>query len=74
LSRINAIRFDGRSIYHGLTLRLERRQGSGRFLASITATSTENLGVDRANIGAGPAQRPDQLRNLNLQFGLRLSF
>ena len=25
LSRINAIRFDGRSIYHGLTIRAERR-------------------------------------------------
>jgi len=25
LSRVNAIRFDGRSIYHGVTLRLNRR-------------------------------------------------
>ena len=25
-----------------------------------------NLGVDQANIGAGPAQRPDQLRDPNL--------
>ena len=144
LSRINAIRFDGKSIYHGVTFKVERRlaeplrlqrqlhavalQGrrvepgrhgvgsessrrtcgtsstrpaNGRPRASTTATSsspaastscrssanaggvakavlggwranaifiaqagapfTVNLGVDRANIGAGPAQRPDQL-------------
>ena len=30
------------------------------------APFTVNLGVDRANIGAGPAQRPDQLRDPNL--------
>jgi hypothetical protein len=29
LSRINAIRFDRKSIYHGLTMRLERRMASG---------------------------------------------
>ena len=148
LSRINAIRFDGRSIYHGLTLKAERRFqddysynigytlstskddasspgpteseanvpqdvrnifsdsgewapssfdrrhqlvasgtlqipsfGRSRGLAGalldgwrvnavLTAQSgapfTVNLGVDRANIGAGPAQRPDQLRAANL--------
>ena len=148
LSRINAIRFDGKSIYHGLTLRLERRLSSGIafntsytlsyskddasspgpteseanvpqnvrnifdetgewafssfdhrhqfiasgvyelpffressgfagavargwranvvFVAQSGAPFTVNLGVDRANIGAGPAQRPDQLRNPNL--------
>jgi hypothetical protein len=153
LSRINAIRFDGRSIYHGLTLKTERRlrnnyaytisytlSGSwddasspgpteseanvpqnvrnifGRdgewarssfdrrhqFLASATyqlpslarsrgalnallggwrvngvltaqsgAPFTVNLGIDRANIGAGPAQRPDQLRDPNLAGGER---
>jgi hypothetical protein len=145
LSRINAIRFDGRSIYHGLTLKAVRRVhgnlgfnvsytlstskddasspgpteseanvpqnvrnifGAGgewarssfdhrhQFVASAvyeipfpsragavsrawlagwrtnivwTAQSgapfTVNLGVDRANIGAGPAQRPDQLHD-----------
>ena len=30
------------------------------------APFTVNLGVDRANIGAGPAQRPDQIRDPNL--------
>ena len=145
LSRINAIRFDGKSIYHGLTLRAERRlrdhvayrvsytlstskddasspgatesesnvpqdvrnifdetgewapssfdhrhqflasavyelpffAGAGgltgailegwRVSAVLTAQSgapfTVNLGVDQANIGAGPAQRPDQVRD-----------
>jgi hypothetical protein len=148
LSRINAIRFDGKSIYHGLTLKTERRlrnnysfnvsytlstskddasspgatesetnlpqnvrdvfSESGewayssfdhrhQFVASggwelpsfasgglknnvlggwrvntiFTAQSgapfTINLGVDQANIGAGPAQRPNQLRDPNLR-------
>ncbi len=148
MSRINAIRFDGQSIYHGLTFKAERRlgnnyaynvsytlsiskndasspgatesetnvpqdvrnvfdetgewahssfdhrhqfiasgtfqfpgfSGSGGFVeavlggwranAILTAQSgapfTVNLGVDQANIGAGPAQRPDQLRAPNL--------
>jgi hypothetical protein len=148
LSRINAIRFDGKSIYHGLTLRLERRLSSDYafnvsytlsyskddasspgpteseanvpqdvrnifdetgewalssfdhrhqfiastvyqlpffresnglaraiagdwrvnavFIAQSGAPFTVNLGVDRANIGAGPAQRPDQKRDPNL--------
>ena len=143
LSRINAIRFDGKSIYHGVTFKAERRLrnnyaynvsytlstskddasspgateseanvpqnvrnifdetgewahssfdhrhqfvasgvyelpffvGAGGFTeaafggwrvnAILTAQSgapfTVNLGVDQANIGAGPAQRPDQL-------------
>jgi hypothetical protein len=151
LSRINAIRFDGRSIYHGLTLKIERRLREGysynvsytlsssvddasspgpteseanvpqnvrnifsesgewapssfdhrhQFVASGTyeipvapggvtglifggwrataifvvqsgAPFTVNLTVDRANIGAGPAQRPDQLRDPNLSAGGR---
>jgi hypothetical protein len=153
LSRINAIRFDGKSIYHGLTLRLERRSSSGiafntsytlsyskddasspgpteseanvpqnvrnifdeagewafssfdhrhqfivggvyqlpffrnatgirgalgggwranaMFIAQSGAPFTVNIPVDRANIGAGPAQRPDQLRNPNLPAGQR---
>jgi hypothetical protein len=146
LSRINAIRFDGKSIYHGLTFKLERRLrdgysynvsytlsssiddasspgateseanvpqdvnnifsrsgewahssfdhrhlfvGSGTYelpfnvsgplqavlggwranaivIAQSGAPFTVNLAVDRANIGAGPAQRPDQLRDPNL--------
>ena len=142
LSRINSIRFDGKSIYHGVTLKAERRLANNfaynvsytwsdskddasspgpteaetnfpqdvrnifdetgewalssfnhrhQFIASgvyelpffrdaggvaeaalggwrvngiFTALSgspfTVNLSVDRANIGAGPAQRPDQ--------------
>jgi hypothetical protein len=153
LSRINAIRFDGKSIYHGLTLKAERRL-SGRyaynvsytlstsrddasspgatesetnvpqnvrlvfdeagewaassfdhrhqvvasgvyelpalhdargvtaallngwranaiFIAQSGAPFTVNLSVDRANIGAGPAQRPDQLGDPNLPGGER---
>jgi hypothetical protein len=148
LSRINAIRFDGKSIYHGLTLKLERRftsdvafnasytlshskddasspgatesetnvpqdvrnifdetgewalssfdhrhqfivsglyqlpffrdsvgltrailgdwRANAVFIAQTGAPFTVNLSVDRANIGAGPAQRPDQLRDPNL--------
>jgi hypothetical protein len=34
--------------------------------AQSGAPFTVNLGVDQANIGAGPAQRPDQLRDPNL--------
>jgi len=36
------------------------------FMAQSGAPFTVNLGVDRANIGAGPAQRPNQLRDPNL--------
>jgi hypothetical protein len=154
LSRITAIRFDGKSIYHGLTLRVERRlrdhyaynvsytlsqskddasspgaseseanlpqnvqnvfsdrgewalssfdhrhqfiasgtyqlpffDGAGGltealladwranaiFNAQSGAPFTVNLSVDRANIGAGPAQRPDQLRDANLPGGERM--
>jgi hypothetical protein len=153
LSRINAIRFDGKSIYHALTLKLERRlanrfaynvsytlsqsrddasspgateseanvpqdvgnifdesgewarssfdhthqfiasgvyqvpffaDGTGLghallggwrvnaiLIAQSGAPFTVNLSVDRANIGAGPAQRPDQLRDPNLPGGER---
>ena len=41
------------------------------FIAQSGAPFTVNLGVDRANIGAGPAQRPDQLRDPNLPGGER---
>jgi hypothetical protein len=153
LSRINAIRFDGKSIYHGLTVRAERRlRDSFAYSVSYTlstskddasspgATESEanvpqdvrnifdetgewalssfnhthqlvassayelpsirsgaslvnqllsgwrvnavliaqsgapftvNLGVDQANIGAGPAQRPNQLTDPNLPRGQR---
>jgi hypothetical protein len=153
LSRINAIRFDGKSIYHGITLNVERRLANhygygvgytlstskddasspgateseanvpqnvrnifdesgewahssfdhrhqivasavyelpffagagglteaflggwrlnGIFTAQSGAPFTINLAVDRANVGAGPAQRPDQLRDPNLPRGDR---
>jgi hypothetical protein len=153
LSRVNAIRFDGKSIYHAVTFALERRLASRvaynvnytlsrskddasspgptesesgvpqdvnnifsdtgewarssfdhthQLIASGTyqtpslasrhaalrgafgdwrantiivlqsgAPFTVNLSVDRANVGAGPAQRPDQSRNPNLAGGDR---
>lgn len=37
------------------------------FFAQAGAPFTINLGVDNANIGAGPAQRPDQVTNPNLR-------
>ena len=36
------------------------------FFAQSGAPFTVNIGVDQANVGAGPAQRPDQLRDPNL--------
>jgi hypothetical protein len=39
---------------------------NGVFFAQTGAPFTVNLGVDQANIGAGPSQRPDQLRDPNL--------
>ncbi len=153
LSRIAAIRFDGKSIYHGITFKVERRLARGvafnvsytlsrskddasspgpteaeanvpqnvgnifdetgewalssfdhrhQFIASgvyqlpffreagglrggllggwrvnaiLIAQSgapfTVNLGTDRANVGAGPAQRPDQVGDPNLPGGQR---
>ncbi len=153
MSRINAIRFDGKSIYHGLTLKLERRlaghfaynvsytlshskddasspgateseanvpqnvnnifdetgewalssfdhrhqfiasgvyefpffmnangavkailggwRANAIFLAQAGAPFTVNLSVDRANVGTGPAQRPDQVRKPHLPGGER---
>lgn len=41
------------------------------FTAQSGAPFTVNLGVDQANIGSGPAQRPDQLRDPNLPGGER---
>jgi hypothetical protein len=39
---------------------------NGVFFAQTGAPFTVNLGVDQANIGAGPAQRPDETRDPNL--------
>jgi len=41
------------------------------FIAQSGAPFTVNLGIDRANVGAGPAQRPDQVRDPNLPAGRR---
>lgn len=41
------------------------------FFAQSGAPFTVNLGIDQANIGAGPAQRPDQLRDPNLPMSER---
>ncbi|MBI4887419.1 MAG: TonB-dependent receptor [Acidobacteria bacterium] len=151
LSRINAIRFDGRSLYHAVTVKMDRRLRGGYaynvsytlststddasspgpteseanvpqnvrnifsrsgewahssfdhrhlFVASGTyelpfaagsrfgvllggwrvnaifgaqsgAPFTVNLASDRANVGAGPAQRPDERRDPNLPRGMR---
>ncbi len=49
--------------------------GGWRATAVVSAQSgapfTVNLGVDQANIGAGPSQRPNQLRDPNLSAGER---
>jgi len=45
---------------------------NGVFLAQSGAPFTVNLGVDQANVGAGPAQRPDQMRDPNLPAGERM--
>jgi hypothetical protein len=39
---------------------------NGVLFVQSGAPFTVNVGVDRANVGAGPAQRPDQLRDPNL--------
>jgi len=44
---------------------------NGVFLAQSGAPFTVNLGIDQANIGAGPAQRPNQIRDPNLPAGQR---
>jgi hypothetical protein len=41
------------------------------YFAQSGAPFTVNLGVDQANIGSGPAQRPDQVRDPNLPSGER---
>jgi hypothetical protein len=44
---------------------------NGVFTAQAGAPFTVNLGVDQANVGAGPAQRPNQLQDPNLPGGER---
>ena len=44
---------------------------NGIVTAQSGAPFTVNLGMDRANIGSGPAQRPDQIGDPNLPAGQR---
>lgn len=65
--------FDHRHLFVGSTTWLLPRdfRVSAVFSARSGAPFTVNLGVDRANIGAGPAQRPDAIREANLPGGQR---
>ena len=64
LSRINAIRFDGKSIYHGLTLRLERRLSSG--IALNTSYTLSHSKDDASSPGPteSEANVPQNVRNI----------
>ena len=64
LSRINAIRFDGKSIYHGLTLKLERRLASNvAYNVSYTLSHSKD---DASSPGAteSEANVPQNVRNI----------
>lgn len=65
--------FDHRHLFVGSATYLLPRDWrvSAVFSARSGAPFTVNLGVDRANIGAGPAQRPDAIRDANLPGGQR---
>jgi hypothetical protein len=64
LSRINAIRFDGKSIYHALTLRLERRLAS-RVAYNISYTLSQSKD-DASSPGATESETnlPQNVRNV----------
>ena len=64
LGRINAIRFDGKSIYHGLTLKAERRMRNHfAFNTSYTLSSSKD---DASSPGATESETnvPQDVRNL----------
>lgn len=64
LSRINAIRFDGKSIYHGLTIKAERRlSGGASFNVSYTLSTSKD---DASSPGATEAEAnvPQDVRNI----------
>ena len=64
LSRINAIRFDGKSIYHGVTFKSERRmRDSYAYNVSYTLSSSKD---DASSPGAteSEANVPQNVRNL----------
>jgi hypothetical protein len=64
LSRINAIRFDGKSIYHGVTVRSERRMaGNYAYNASYTLSSSKD---DASSPGPteSEANVPQNVRNI----------
>ena len=64
LSRINAIRFDGKSIYHALTLRLERRLAN-RVAYNVSYTLSQSKD-DASSPGAteSEANVPQDVRNI----------
>ena len=64
LSRINAIRFDGKSIYHGLTLKLERRL-AGHFAYNVSYTLSHSKD-DASSPGAteSEANVPQNVNNI----------
>ena len=53
LSRINAIRFDGRSIYHGLTFKVERRLAESMRLPGAVRTAARSLAGAATGIEIG---------------------
>src|SRR5262249_4568460 len=64
LSRINAIRFDGESVYHALTLKAERRLAShASFNVSSTLSSSKD---DASSPGATESESnlPQNVRNI----------
>src|SRR4029079_10136115 len=64
LSRINAIRFDGKSIYHGITFKDERRlQNNVAYRVSYTLSSSTD---DASSPGAteSEANLPQDVRNI----------
>jgi hypothetical protein len=64
LSRINAIRFDGKSIYHGVTCRVERRLADD-FAYNVSYTLSESRD-DASSPGATEAEAnvPQNVRNI----------
>jgi hypothetical protein len=64
LSRINAIRFDGKSIYHAVTLKVERRL-AGQFAYNVSYTLS-NSKDDASSPGAteSEANVPQNVRNV----------
>ena len=66
LSRINAIRFDGKSIYHGVTFKAERRlRDNYRVQRELHALDLERRCLEPGRDGVGsqrPAERAEHLQ------------